>query len=165
MEVLEERLVLRLQLAEAGLDDVADGDDPGEQSVAIDTGRWRIRRSVIETISSSTESSAAHVTTSADIADAIVRPSALDPWAASARTTSRSETMPSMCRPSAETTSAPTPMVTQLGCGVGERGLLGDGGDVGSLAGEDRLNVHRGTQRLAPCQSSRRVSPLTHRCG
>ena len=52
---------------------------------------------------------AAHVTTVVDITDATVRPRALAPWAARARTTSRSETMPSMWRPSLDTTSAPMP--------------------------------------------------------
>ena len=108
-----------------------------------------MRRSVMEDISSSTESSGRHVTTVADMTEATVRPRVAAPWAASARTTSRSETMPSMWRPSSETTSAPSLAVAQLGDGVGQRGLLADGGDVGSLVPQDRCR--------RSCDPSRRV--------
>jgi hypothetical protein len=82
---------------------------PSSTASSSTTGRWRKRLSVIDAISSSTESPQRHVTTAVDITEATVRPSALAPWLARARTTSRSETMPSMWRPSWETTSAPMP--------------------------------------------------------
>jgi len=47
--------------------------------------------------------------TEVDIADDTSWPSVDPPWAASARTTSRSEMIPSIVRPSRLTTSAPTP--------------------------------------------------------
>src|SRR5215216_2741224 len=80
---------------------------PASAMSSSTTGRCRNRLSVIDAMSSSTESSRRHVTTAVDITEATVRPSALAPCAASARTTSRSEMMPSMRRPSADTTSAP----------------------------------------------------------
>jgi len=68
-----------------------------------------MRRSVIIDMSESIESPGRHVTTSPDIQDDTARPKAASPSWAMARTTSRSDTMPSIDTPSALTTSAPTP--------------------------------------------------------
>jgi hypothetical protein len=109
LDVVVQLVVLVLELTDAGLHDVADRDDPARWPASSTTGRWRMRRSVIIAIRWSTVSSPLHVVTDVDIADDTSCPSVDAPCAARARTTSRSDTMPSIVWPSRLTTSAPTP--------------------------------------------------------
>ena len=96
------------------------------------TGRWRKRRSVIDAISCSTESSATHVTTSADITDCTVRPSALGAVGGECpHDVALGDDAVDVLAVVGDHQRADPP-VAQLGDGVGQRRLLADRRDVGS---------------------------------
>ena len=76
--------------------------------VSSTTGIWRIRRSVMTVMSSATVELGEQVITSEVIKSRTRKPAISSNFPGIARTTSRSETMPSTFFPSGETTKAPT---------------------------------------------------------
>ena len=105
------------------------------------TGRWRMRWSVINHISCSIVS-LCPVVDLAVMRSATLRSSAAADRAPRPRTTSRSERMPSIVRPSEDDRSA-DPSFVEQGNRAAHGGVGGDGRHLRPLRGQDALDVHR----------------------
>ena len=121
------------------------------------TGRWRMRWSVINHMSCSIVSLWPHVRDLAVMRSATLRSSAAVDRAPRPRTTSRSERMPSIVRPSEETTRAPTRRSLSRAT-ARARWRRGDGRHLRPLRGQDALDVHRNLPEV-PFLDDRLVSP------